>query len=220
MPKAGEVDNTLLHAGWEQRDEGIYPDLFGDPLGNIELLKEEIFKQDFGRKDVHPFWLHHGVMTFAPTEHRKTWLYATSGMSNAFDSEVDEWSGLGVEFILETQEQTDWAADKLARLMAFNLLIAIGHYRDLSDIRTGSLVRLGVPIDGKESALRNIVALAPVDHPSEFHLVTGKSEFLQMVAVNDREADFIDEEGHEAFAEKLASAAGTLAIDPLRNSSV
>lgn len=216
MPNAGEVDNTLLHAGWEQRDEGIYPDLFGSPEGDTELLTEEIFKQDFGRKDVHPFWLHHGVLTFAPTSSRKTWLYATTGMSTAFDSEVDDWSGLGVEFILETHEQSDWAADKLARLMAFNLLIAIGHYKDLSDMRAGSLVRLDVPIDRRESELRNVVALTPADHPSEFHLVTGKAEFLQMVAITDTEADFVDAMGANKLAEKLVAMPDRFTINPTR----
>jgi hypothetical protein len=215
-PETQQVDNGLMHAGWEQRDEGVFPALFGDPEGELILLNEDLFRKDFGRKDVHPFWLHHGVLTFPPTEHRKTWLYATSGMSTAFDSEAGDWSGLGTEFIMETKERADWAQDKLARLMAYNLLIAIGHYKDQSDMRVGSLVRLEVPIDGKDSKLTNIVALTPIDHAADFHLVTGKAELLQMVALSDSEADFIEDQGHAAFTEKLASATSTLAIDPSR----
>ena len=151
---------SLLHIGWQQRDEGIYPDLFGPAKGEPVLLDEDIFRKDFGRRRIHPFWLHHGVLTFPPTSERPTWLYATSGMSNAFDSMIEEWSGLGVEFILETPSRADWAADKLARLMAYNLLIAIGHYENVADLMPGSIVRLGVPVNGDEACcLRNLIVL-------------------------------------------------------------
>jgi len=222
--QTADVDNSLLHAGWEQRDEAIYPALFGEAEGAPIMLEKDVFQRDFGRKDVHPFWLHHGMIVFPPAEARRSWLYATSGMSNAFDSEVGEWSGLGVEFILETETRADWAIEKLSKLMAYNLLIAIGHYRDQSDMRAGSLIRLDAPIDGEESALRNVVALKPADHPAEFKLVTGMAELLQMVAVTDKEADFIDQEGADAFAAKLREQAagekGLYSVIPHRQSLV
>ena len=214
--KSGE--ESLLHVGWQQREESFYPALFGLAAGSPALLKEDIFKKDFGRRDVHPFWLHHGVVTFPPTPQRPTWLYATSGLSNAFDSEIEEWSGLGVEYIMETPAHADWAADKLARLMAFNLLITAGHYQGQSDLTVGSIVRLGVPVNGDESCtLTNIIALKPTTFAQEFQLVTGKVELLQMLAVSDSEADFAENEGHDALAEKLQAAGRSSIIDVERD---
>lgn len=216
-----EKGESLLHVGWEQREESFYPAMFGPPEGPAELLEETVFREDFGRNDVHPFWLHHGVMTFPPTETRKTWLYATSGMSNAFDSEVDDWSGLGVEYILETKERADWAVDKLGRLMAFNLLIAAGHYQDQSDLTVGSFVRLGVPVNGEDDCnLSCFIALEPSDHQAEFQLVTGKVEFLQMVAATEAEIDFAETMGFQALSDKLDSSPDRFTSNPDRQSVV
>lgn len=222
IPRTEEnQEESLLHIGWEQREESFYPALFGDSHGEQRLLTEEVFKTDFGRNDVHPFWLHHGVFTFPPTAKRSSWLYVTSGMSNAFDNEVDEWSGLGVEYILETPAAADWAIDKLQRLMAFNLLITIGHYRDQSDLTTGSIVRLGIPITEEDGCqLENFIALEPVSVTKEFQLVTGKVELLQMVPITNAEADFADLEGHEVLAQKLLAAHGNYTADAQRLSLI
>jgi len=236
-PADGEdAAESLLHVGWQQREESFYPGMFGRADGPQLLLTEDMFRKEFARTAVHPFWLHHGIITFPPTDTRQTWLYATSGMSNAFDSEEDEWSGLGVEFILETPLRESWAAEKLARLMVFNLLIAAGHYHDQSDLTYGSIVRLDVPINGtptdgtpKDSALmdgvkgcclKNFIALPPTGTARDFELVTGKVELLQMVAISNAEADFAEAEGHEALAEKLAEAGQLDSVDADRVSVV
>lgn len=216
-----DAAESLLHVGWEQREQSFYPAMFGQTEIEPTLLTEEIFKADFGRNAVHPFWLHHSVISFPPTAERSTWLYATSGMSNAFDSQIEEWSGLGVEFILEVAEQAHWAQDKLSRLMVFNLLIAAGHYREQSDLTRGSIVRLGVPVtDEVECQLTNFIALQPTNHPKEFALVTGKVEFLQMIAITDDEADFAEKKGHELLAQKLKDAGYLPSINPNRSSVV
>jgi len=232
-PKAPEGDDSvvesLLHVGWQQREESFYPGMFGRADGPQLLLTEDMFRQEFARTAIHPFWLHHGIITFPPTDTRQTWLYATSGMSNAFDSEVDEWSGLGVEFILETPLREGWATERLARLMVFNLLIAAGHYREQSDLTYGSIVRLDVPVndasaDGATESegccLNNFIALPPTGTARDFELVTGKVELLQMVAISDAEADFAEAKGFEALAAKLAEAGQLDAVDADRASVV
>jgi len=214
-------EESLLHVAWEQRDESFYPALFGQAEGAPILLTEELFKNEFARNSIHPFWLHHGILTFSPNENRGTWLYATSGLSNAFDSEIDDYSGLGVEFILETKEKAQWAADKLARLMAFNLLIAAGHYRDQSDLTLGSIVRLDTPINGEDDCkLTNFIAHRPLGRARDFQLVTGKVELLQMVAITDEEDDFADKEGHGALEEKLSATDQIQFINPNRRSII
>ena len=82
-------------------------------------------------KGVDPRWLTHGVFKSQPSETRKTWAYVTSGMSNPWESEVpEEYSGLGVEFVMETDEEADWAIEVLQTLMAYNLLLATGQMGD------------------------------------------------------------------------------------------
>ena len=219
--KNGDDSESLLHMGWQQREESFYPGMFGRPDGPQQLITEDIFKGEFARNMVHPFWLHHGVISFLPTDTRPTWLYATSGMSNAFDSEADEWSGLGVEFILETDGPSPWAVGKLLRLMAFNLLIAAGHYKDQSDLTFGSIVRLDEPVSGEDDCcLSNFIALPPTGNARDFTLVTGKVELLQMVAISDAEADYAEAEGHKALAGKLAEAGARDAVNADRASVV
>ncbi|PCI59474.1 MAG: hypothetical protein COB37_11550 [Kordiimonadales bacterium] len=208
---------TMLHRGWEQRDDGIYPDLFGPAEGPPVMLTEKLFHEDFGRKNIHPFWLHHGVITFPPTETRPTWLYATSGMSNAFDSVVEEWSGLGVEFLMETHEKADWAAEALAWLMAFNLLIAIGHFDDMEAAALGGTIPMNAPLNAEtECALTGVLALTPTAHQTAITMVTGKAELLQLVGISEDEAAYIQENGHEAFAAKIAASPQGLITDPSR----
>lgn len=216
-----DESESLLHMGWQQREESFYPGMFGRPDGPQQLLTEDIFREEFSRNAVHPFWLHHGVISFPPTDQRSTWLYATSGMSNAFDSEADEWSGLGVEFILETNGPAPWAAGKLLRLMAFNLLITAGHYKEQSDLTFGSIVRLDTPVnDADDCCLNSFIALKPTGAARDFTLVTGKVELLQMVAISDAEADFAEKEGDKALAEKLAEAGALEAVDTDRPSVI
>ena len=214
-----KIDNseTMLHRGWEQRDEGIYPDLFGPAEGPPVMLTEKLFQDDFRRKNIHPFWLRHGVMTFPPTKTRPTWLYATSGMSNAFDSLVEEWSGLGVEFLMETHEKADWAAEALAWLMAFNLLIAIGHFDDMEAAALGGTIPMNAPLNTEaDCPLTGVVALAPTDHPTEITMVTGKAELLHLVGISEGEATYIQEDGHKAFAAKLATSQHRQITEPSR----
>lgn len=213
-PSQDEAEESLLHIGWRQRDEGIYPALFGPAEGEPVVLAEDIFRKDFARQQLHPFWLHHGVLTFPPTPTRATWIYASSGMSNAFDSEIEEWSGLGIEFVIETKERADWAADKLARLVAFNLLIAGGHYENSSDLKTGSIVRLDVPVNGDENCqLRNLIVLEAAAYFHENDRPTDDTQDAQFCAENaqknahiDAQEDTGEDIGEDVGGNRLKSA--------------
>ena len=80
---------SLLEDSWEQREEQIYPQLFGGTGEGIYPLDAALFKNQFGVDDIDPRWLHYGVFKCDPTSKRSTWVYVTSGMSNTWESEVD-----------------------------------------------------------------------------------------------------------------------------------
>ncbi len=176
----------MLEKCWKQRDEEIYPSLFGKAETDSTHLTEELFREEFGRNNIHPFWLHHSVLNFPPEGDRKSWLYATSGLSNAWDGLVDEYSGLGIELIIECGTPNAEAKDFLAKLMAYNLLLAMGHYKDKASLALWDII----PLEEQEPLLgvSHILLAPPKKHPAEIQLLTGKSELLQIYGVSAEDA--------------------------------
>jgi len=116
---------------WRIREEEIYPKLFGPVSRGIFPLTQDLFLGRFGQDDVDPRWLSLGVFEFAPTLDRPSWLYVTSGHSNPWDDDPEDYreeneSGAGVEFILATSEQGDWAIQTLQAVLALDLLLSAG----------------------------------------------------------------------------------------------
>lgn len=62
---------SLLEDSWEQREEKIYPELFGETGEGIYPLDASLFDNQFGISDIDPRWLHYGVFKCAPTTDRK-----------------------------------------------------------------------------------------------------------------------------------------------------
>src|SRR4051812_28004883 len=114
---------SSLESVWEYREEILYPQLFGEQQRGICTLTFELFDEILKDTTVDPRWLHLGAVEFAPMAKRQSWLYVTSGGSTPWEGEPadykkDEYSWLGVEFVIETTEQADWAINILLRLMA------------------------------------------------------------------------------------------------------
>jgi len=61
---------SLLEDSWEQREEQVYPELFGGTGEGIYPLDASLFKNQFGIDSVDPRWLHFGVFKCAPTSDR------------------------------------------------------------------------------------------------------------------------------------------------------
>src|SRR5689334_15640622 len=116
---------------WAHREENVYPRLFG-PMGRgIFTLNADMFVDIFKQDSYDPRWLHYGVFEFPPTQHRDSWLYVTSGMSNAWEAkqpDPDGPSGFGCEYVFETTEQADWPILRLQHLMAFQILLVHNRY--------------------------------------------------------------------------------------------
>lgn len=101
---------SSLEEVWTYHEEIAYPKFFGTLSRGIFPLEVEMFERIFDFQEVDPRWLHLGVMEFKPTPTRASWLYTTSGASTPSETESedyrpDEYSWLGVEFVIEVPTQ-------------------------------------------------------------------------------------------------------------------
>lgn len=135
---------SFLEDAWAEREEEKYKEIFGNISSGIYPLSYNTFKQ-YDCKNVDPRWLTYGVFKSEPTKHRKSWAYVTSGMSNPWESDVcEEYSGLGMEFIIETNEECNWAIEVLQTLMAYNILLSVGKFPNFSIFDYGARVPLAL----------------------------------------------------------------------------
>ncbi|WP_394189083.1 suppressor of fused domain protein [Pseudoalteromonas atlantica] len=201
-----------MEGSWEQREEQIYPELFGGTGEGIYPLDASLFKNQFGVDDVDPRWLYYGVFKCAPTIERNTWLYVTSGMSNAWESDnPEEYSGFGTEFILETNGENDWAINTLRSLVAFNILVSVGQYGDKPLLDYGDRIPMSI-----EPNISSLMVVKPNQFPESFDLISGKVDILQITGITAQELDFAKENSSEALANRLFETQGSFTIKPDR----
>lgn len=177
----------------------------------------------FGVDDPDPRWLHHGVIEFAPTAARASWLYVTSGYSNPWHEEPSAFSpdgdsGSGVEFVMETDRQGDWAIVHLRRMMALELLLSSGRIGN-GPLGLYDRIPLKEPIDWVEGhAVQNLISV-PSRWP-DFALPSGGVMFVQFIGVTDAERDFAKDTGIEALLSKLAATEVHPVVVPDRSAVV
>ncbi|TGP57246.1 suppressor of fused domain protein [bacterium M00.F.Ca.ET.230.01.1.1] len=127
----------------------------------------------------------------------------------------------GVEFILASTEQGDWAIRCLQNLLAFDLLLGAGHFGGRGPLGEGDRIPLRSPINGVEGCeVRNVVVVRTPLLPSGFTLPSGRVEFFTFVGMTDRELDFAKESGNEALLTKLSSNGFFPVTDPRRQSVI
>lgn len=213
---------SSLEEVWEHRDEHLYPHLFGGARRGIFLLPMELFTETFGQSNVDPRWLHLGVFEFAPTVERKSWLYVTSGGSTPWETEPseynpDEYSWLGVEFVIEALEQTEWPIRALQRLLAYHVLVCHGRYGDVAALDYGHRVPAGGAVDGgKDSALRFFALAKPSHYPAYGQLASGKFDFLHAVGITEGERDFAKTTSTATLVSALAVQGAFPVTKPMR----
>ncbi len=187
--------STDLETVWKIREESIYPDFFGEMSRGIFPLSSEVFAS-YEVDEIDPRWLTHGVFEFGPTASRDSWLYVTSGYSNPWeldpnDYDMSEFSGSGVEFLMETNQQANWAIKLLLRMLAFDMLLAAGRIGAGAPLGLNDRIPLRAPVDGREeSMVRNLIVAEPTKVPHEFKLPSGKVGLLELVGVTDPELAF------------------------------
>lgn len=200
---------SSLEEVWTYREETLYPKLFGHPSRGIFPLDFELFERVFGHQEVDPRWLHLGVLEFEPTATRNSWLYVTSGASNPWETEpqdyqLEEYSWLGVEFVIEAPEQADWPIHVLRRLLAYHLLVSHGRFGDIAPLDYGHRVPAGGAVDGSTDSKLTFLAIAkPTHYDATAQLDSGLFDFLHVVGITEQERDYAKASSTEELIAKL-----------------
>ena len=211
---------SSLEAVWEEREERLYPALFGKPSRGIFPVSMETFTETLEQSEVDPRWLHLGVFEFAPTTERASWLYATSGGSTPWETEPEHYdqnafSWLGVEFVVEVPEQADWPVRLLNKVLAYHLLLCVGRLNG-TPLDYGHRLPTG-PVNGVPGCALTVVAVAkPGHYPSRQVLASGKFDFLHLVGISERERDWAKQASTLALIERLARAGAFPVTNPAR----
>lgn len=206
---------SFLEESWEEREAKSYKQIFGDTGPGIYPLSTEIFAR-MNADTVDPRWLTHGVFKCPPTENRKTWAYVTSGMSNPWESESpEEYSGLGVEFLMETDEEEMWAVEVLQTLMAYNLLLAAGKMGDYQPLDYGHRVPLAL-----SESIKTMMFTHPINVPDSFSIKSGQVDLLQVVGITLAELEAAKKTSSDELKEMIVSNAGGLITSKERPSVV
>ena len=207
---------------WEDREERIYPELFGAYSKGIYPLTADILTRLFKQESINPRWLHYGVFQFAPTDRRRSWLYVTSGMSNAWEDDSPNpasVSGLGCEFLLETTGESEWAIHRLLHLMAFQILLAHGRYPDREMLGEFDRLPLRAPIVG-DSQLTWLMIAPPIGVPEEVRLDSGTFRFSHVVSLTEVEVAHARTAGAADLLDRLSRAGFYPLIDVSRESVI
>ena len=206
---------SLLEDAWEEREEVVYPEVFGDTGPGIYPLSNGVFEQ-LDAQSVDPRWLTHGVFQSPPNDTRNTWVYVTSGMSNPWESdEPQEYSGFGVEFVLETEQASTWAINMLHTLMAYNLMLASGQMGEPALLDYGDRIPFALSDD-----ITAMVIAPPFQLPENIEIKSGRVDFLQIVGVTEAELTHAQETSSEALIEMLIEETGGLITAKQRKSVV
>ncbi len=218
---ADQTGREWFENAWAVREESIYRKLFGDTGLGIYPLDAEIFTGQFHQTSVDPRWLTHGVFESRPNGNRGSWLYVSSGLSNAWDADVtkpDEISGLGCEFIFECSSQSRWALLLLRRMVAFQILLSVGKFEGKGLVQMWDRIPLRAPIDGTTSKL-SWVLLVPAPNFSEQQILpSGRFQFLEFIGITQDEADFARKDGGDKLLALLTQRRAAPVTDPSRKS--
>jgi hypothetical protein len=214
---------SFLERVWADREEVVYPRLFGPLVPSIAPLPAELFHSMFGQESVDPRWLHVGVMTAPPAGPRGSWLYVTSGLSNPWEDVGPRLgpgpSGLGREFVLETTEAADWAIIRLQHVAAFELLLAAGRYPGHAALGVHDRLPLRGPITlGGDSPLRWLLVTAEADCAPTITMESGQVDLLTLVGITDDEAAFARVHGGDELVSLLRAGGAFPVSDPQRPS--
>ncbi len=209
---------------WKEREERIYPGLFGPMERGVFPLEAGMFKEQFRQEEIDPRWLNLCVLEYSPIPSRPSWLYVTSGYSNPWHQEPQEYdpageSGSGIEFFLATTEQGDWPIRALQSMLAFDVLLAAGRVLNGQPLSLFDRIPLGGPVNHEPDCLLRNLILAPAEHvPGEFHLPSGLVRLAGFTAVTDAELAFAKANSSQALLDRLRAAGHHPVNDPKRAS--
>lgn len=206
---------SWLERIWEEREERIYPAMFGAMRGIFPIPASR-----FQRFEVtpDPRWLTIGAFECAPTEDRVSWLYVTSGLSNPWDGENNpaEPCGYGCEFLIETTLRAEWPIRLLHHLASIQLLTMSARIPG-EPFGRGHRIALHGSIDEGSSALHHVV-LAEPPFGSTLQQASGTAAWMLCVGISDEEKGFARENGNEELLARLRRAGAFPVTNPERPS--
>ncbi len=209
---------------WIDREERIYPAIFGTFSKTIFPLPAQLFHQ-LGCENADPSWLTHAVLESPPQPDRPNWAYVTTALSNPWgihpqDIQPGQYSGLGCELVMQSPHQADWCVRVLQWLAAVNILTASGKLRG-ELIEPLDRIALGGPLDGLPTCLiRNVLICRPDHIPASFDLASGRVDLLLCVGITDAEISFAQAQSSEGLLKLLRHCQYLPVTDPIRPSSV
>lgn len=210
---------------WTDREENIYPEIFGPLPDKVLPLPVESLLAILGERPIDPRWLQYAVIEVEPNKNRPDWVYVTSALSNPWnikeEAELDPngTSGMGFEMLFRTSQRAGWAVDILHRLMAYQIGVAY-------DILKGHLFNYGdwMPLNGPIShdypntPIRGILMTRPLDLQSQFKLRSGKADLLQLVGITGQELAYLLHRGPDALIGQLYDRKAAPVTNPGRAS--
>jgi hypothetical protein len=214
---------TWFEHAWQVREEEVYPRLFGPHEPKIFVLTADVFVKTFKQASFDPRWLHYGVFEVPPTAERSSWLYVSSGLSNAWNDEVPDASGvsgLGMEFVLQTPGREEWALHRLAHVVAFQILLSCGRYPDRGLLSLHDRIPLRHPVSSEPSQLTWLMIGPPEPFQASLQLPSGSVDLLGVVGVSDAEAAYARANGGAALLDMLRAARAYPVTDWRRESLV
>lgn len=223
MERENSVDDKpwqeWFESAWAYREENLYRVLFGGIGSGIYTLDAELFTGQFQQTSVDPRWLTHGVFESPPIGERRSWLYVSSGLSNAWEADSpkpDELSGLGCEFLFESPVQSQWALLFLCRMVAFQILLSAGRFPGKGLLQVWDRIPLRTSIDGASSALNWVLLVPSPNFGEQQKLPTGRFSFLQFVGITEDEADYARNNGGDKLLTLLTELTAVPVTDPSR----
>lgn len=208
------VDEDWLERIWEHREDVIYPELFGSESEGIFPIPAQ--------QGGDPRWSTCGVFRFAPTDARKSWLYVSSGLSNAwFDDTPDPSgiSGFGCEFLMETPDKANWPIVRMHQIMRYQIDICCGKHEGAEPLSDHDRIPLGGAIDFAESDLTHLILASPIGLPKDFSQDSGSADFYLMFGITEAERDFAKEQGGDVLINSLRDETGFPVTKPTRQST-
>ena len=207
---------SFLQQCWQQREEQVYKEIFGDTGAGIYTLPAELFQSRFDIQQVDPQWLTYGVFSCPPTTERATWAYVSSGMSNPWTAKsTEDYSGLGTEFILETAQECAWALPILQTLIGYNILLAEGKMGDVAPLHYGHMVPLAL-----SEQIPAMLFVQPENFPPSFNLASGQVDFIQIVGITAAELEAAKASSSKQIAQQILTQTGGFLTDPDRLSVI
>jgi len=156
------------------------------------------------------------ILEFGPKGKRKTWRYATTGMSRDPQAHPDPAVKVRTEIYVCTKEKAAWVDDLLTGIACYP--------HDYSTyFAEGDTLGVGQPLDRASSPFTGILLAPPnpVD-PETLGLVAGIADNVlvhRVVGILPDEIEFAEQHGGKALVERLANA-GDLPLDIKRKSVV